>query len=292
MPKINPCLWFNHQAEDAAEFYTSLFSKSKMGKVARYGDSGAEVSGQKKGTVMTAEFEIDNLKIVGLNGGPLYKFTPAHSFFVWCETEKEIDGLWKKLSEGGEVRMGLDKYPFAEKYGWTSDKFGVEWQLMQLSQSHKIAPAFLFVDKLYGKGGEAIEFYISQFKNSKIEFIANDESTKTVSHCIFSLDGQDFVLMEGEGNHGYTFSPAFSLIVNCQNQEEIDMYWDGLSAGGEPGHCGWLTDKYGVSWQIAPTEMGKLMSDPKKSEVMMKAMLKMGKLDIGKLKKAYEGGGA
>lgn len=288
MQKINPCLWFDTQAEDAAKFYTSLFKKSKIGKIARYGEAGAQVSGQKKDSVMTVEFEIEGYKILGLNGGPIFKFTPALSLFVWCETEAEIDELWQKLGTGGEVRMGLDKYPWAEKYGWTADRYGVEWQLMLSPQAQKITPAFLFVKELFGKGEEAMNFYMSLFKNSQVHSIARDEATKTIQHCIFSLEGQNFALMEGEGSHNFTFSSAFSLVINCETQDEIDTYWTKLSAGGSTEQCGWLKDKYGVSWQITPRIMDELMSDPLKSEKVMKAMLQMKKLDIKKLRQAAE----
>ena len=141
MKKINPCLWFDHQAEEAAKFYTSIFKNSKMGKVARYGSSGSEVSGQKEGTVMTAAFELEGLNIVGLNGGPIFKFSPAFSFFVSCESEQEIKQKWEKLSEGGKGRMGFDKYPWAEKYGWTADRFGVDWQLILSPRKEKNSPS-------------------------------------------------------------------------------------------------------------------------------------------------------
>ncbi len=288
MQKINPCLWFNDQAEEATKFYTSLFKNSEVGKIARYSDTGGKVSGQKKDTVMTVEFELEGQTILALNGGPTFKFTPALSLFVWRKTEKDIDELWEKLSAGGEVRMGLDKYPWAPKYGWTTDKYGVDWQLMLSDNEPKIAPAFLFVEKLFGKGEEAINFYMSLFNNSKIKFIARDESTKTILHCVFSLDGQDFVLMEGPGTHSFTFSHAFSLIVNCDTQEEIDDYWQNLSAGGSTEQCGWLKDKYGVSWQIVPSVLGELMNDPIKSDHVMKALVQMTKPDIAKIVEAYE----
>jgi len=291
MQKIKQCLWFDTQAEEATQFYTSLFKNSKIGKTARYGKSGAHVSGQKEGSIMTVEFELEGLTIMALNGGPIFKFTPALSFFVWCDDEKEINELWQKLSEGGEVRMGLDKYPFAQKYGFTSDKYGVNWQLILKSNSQKIAPSFLFVNQLFGKGEEAIHFYMSLFKNSKIDFITRDESTRSVMHSIFSLDGQNFVLMEGQGNHNFTFNNAFSLVITCETQQEIDHYWLKLSEGGKPEQCGWLTDKYGVSWQIVPTIIGDLAatSDSNKSERVMKVLLEMQKIDIKTLEQAAKG---
>lgn len=289
MQKIYPCLWFENQAEDAAKLYTTLFKNSRIDQIARYGESGAKVSGKKKGEVMTIDFEIENQRVMGLNGGPLFKFTPALSFFVSCDSEKEITDLWQNLSKGGEVRMGLDKYPWAEKYGWTRDRFGVEWQLMLTSNRQKIAPAFLFVDKLFGKGEEAMNFYMSLFKNSGVLSMSRDENTKTIQHCVFNLAGQEFALMEGPGTHNYTFSLAYSFVVNCESQDEVDYFWNKLSNDPAQEQCGWLMDKYGVSWQIVPNVIGKMMSDPDpvKAEKVMSAMLKMKKLDIKTLELAY-----
>jgi predicted 3-demethylubiquinone-9 3-methyltransferase (glyoxalase superfamily) len=120
MQKITPYLWFDHQAEEAAKFYTSIFKNSKMGSVARYGEAEAEVSGRPKGSVMTVTFELEGQEFVGLNGGPLFKFSPAISFMVDCKTQREVDRLWEKLSEGGEE----------EQCGWLKDKYGVSWQIV------------------------------------------------------------------------------------------------------------------------------------------------------------------
>lgn len=283
MKSISVCLWFDHQAEEAAEYYKTVFSNFTIGQIARYSEAGAEVSGQKKGSVMTVGFQMENLEVLGLNGGPQFKFSPALSFFVSCENEAEIDEKWKKLSKGGTVRFGFDKYPWAEKYGWTADRFGVEWQLMLAPRPQKIAPSFLFVDSLFGKGEEAIHFYTGLFPNSRIDNLVRDEELKTIMHCAFQLNGQNFTLMEGKGKHGHAFNEATSLVVYCENQDEIDRYWNKLSEGGSESQCGWLKDKYGVSWQIVPTILADLMADPARAEKTMNSMLKMSKLDIATL---------
>ena len=120
MQKITPCLWFDNQAEEAVKFYTSIFKNSKMGKVARYGESGAKVSGRPKGTVMTVTFELDGQEFMALNGGPIFKFTEAISLAVNCKTQEEIDALWEKLSAGGEKGV----------CGWLKDKYGLSWQIV------------------------------------------------------------------------------------------------------------------------------------------------------------------
>src|ERR1700737_4473684 len=157
MQKISSCLWFDDNAEEAVNFYTSIFKNSKIGSVARYGEEGP---GQK-GRVMTMTFQLDGQEFMALNGGPHFTFSPAISFFVNCETQPEIDELWDKLSEGGTVLMELDTYPFSEKFGWVADKFGVSWQLNLASRTQKIAPFFMYVGKHHGKAEEEIQFSIS-----------------------------------------------------------------------------------------------------------------------------------
>src|SRR5262245_5965510 len=119
-PKIIPFLWFDHEAEEAAKFYVSVFKNSKLGKVSRYGKEGHEVHGMKAGTVMTAEFEIEGMKFVALNGGPHFKFTEAVSFQVACENQVEVDYFWDKLREGGGQES---------QCGWLKDKYGLSWQV-------------------------------------------------------------------------------------------------------------------------------------------------------------------
>ncbi len=295
MEKIIPYLWFDTQAEEAVSFYVSAFGNSRMGGVSRYGEEAAEASGRQKGSAMIVEFELEGQQFVALNGGPVFTFSPAVSFFVSCGTTGEIDGLWKKLSPGGKALMDLGKYPFSEKYGWLIDRYGVSWQFFLGDRPQKIAPALMFTGKQRGKAEEAMNFYISLFKNSGITLMARYETGEPgpegeVKHARFTLDGQEFIAFDSHVQNDFTFTPAVSLLVNCVTQEEVDTFWEKLSAGGEKGQCGWLTDRYGVSWQIVPTVLGELLRDidPEKSERVMAAMLKMTKIDIEGLKKAYE----
>ncbi len=122
MQKITPCLWFDNQAEEAVNFYVSIFKNSKIVSVARYGEAGAEVSGRPKGSVMTIIFQLDGQEFMALNGGPIFKFTEAISLIVNCKTQKEVDRLWEKLSEGGDKN--------AQQCGWLKDKFGLSWQIV------------------------------------------------------------------------------------------------------------------------------------------------------------------
>jgi predicted 3-demethylubiquinone-9 3-methyltransferase (glyoxalase superfamily) len=158
----------------------------------------------------------------------------------------------------------------------------------------KIAP-FLWFDN---QAEEAAKFYCSIFKNSKIEDVArygeagadvSERPKGTVMTVSFRLDGQEFVALNG--GPLFKFTEAISFVVNCKTQKEVDYYWEKLSKGGKKGQCGWLKDKFGVSWQIVPAGLGQLFGgkNPKKSERAMQAVLKMSKLDIARLKKAYEG---
>lgn len=294
MQKIIPHLWFDNQAEEAAHFYASIFQHSKMGNTTHYGEAGAEASGRQKGTVMTVTFELEGQQFIALNGGPHFHFSPAMSFSVNCQTQEEIDQLWEKLSTGGKVLMELAAYPFSEKYGWLEDKYGVSWQLNLAGGRQKITPSFLFVGEQYGKAEEAIRFYVSLFKHSSVIRMERDAASKqgvegTVKHATFSLNGQEFIAMESNGEHLFTFTPAISLFVNCETQEEIDELWEKLSAGGEEVACGWLKDKYGVSWQIVPTVLGEMLHGPdsQRSEKVMRTLLQMKKLDIKTLQQAY-----
>lgn len=296
MQKITPFLWFDNQAEEAVNFYTSLFKKSKIGDISRYDKAGAEVSGRKEGSVMTVGFELCAQPFVALNGGPLFPFSPAISFSVSCETEEEINTLWEKLSEGGNVMMELTKYPFSERYGWLSDKFGVSWQLNLTKVAQKITPSLLFVGEQFGKTEEAIKFYTSLFQNSNIQTIARYEKGEedkegNIKYSLFTLDDVEFIAMESSLDHKFSFTQAISFIINCESQEEVDKFWDAFSDGGQIQQCGWVVDKYGVPWQVVPTILDKLLADPDpvKAQRVMAAMLKMVKLDIEGLKQAYNG---
>ncbi len=290
MQKIKPFLWFDSQAEEAAKLYTSLFDNSKIVSAARFGDAGPG----PKGSVMTVTFQLEGQRFIALNGGPQFSFTPAISFFVTCRTEKEVDALWRKLSDGGKVFMELQKYPFSEKFGWVADKYGLTWQLNLAGREKKITPFFMFVGRQQGKAEEAMKSYVSIFKGSGIDQVerygaGQQDPEGTVMHARFSLAGQEFMAMDSSREHAFTFTPAISLFVDCTTQKEVDELWETLSKGGKKGQCGWLEDKYGVSWQVVPTVLGELLGDPDpaRSRRVMEAMLGMTRLDIRGLQEAY-----
>jgi predicted 3-demethylubiquinone-9 3-methyltransferase (glyoxalase superfamily) len=276
--KIYPCLWFDGKAKEAADFYCSVFKDS--------------VITSENQIVVT--FESYGQKFMCLNGGPEFVINPSVSFYVICDTEEEIEGIYKKLMEGGSELMSLDKYDWSKKYAWVQDKFEVTWQLSfggmeQIRQ--KITPVMMFTGKQCGKAEQAIHFYTSAFKGSDIigivKYAKNDNDVEgTVKHAEFTLGTQAFMAMDSSFMHNFTFNEAVSFVVDCETQEEIDYYWGRLTFCGEEVQCGWLKDKFGVSWQIVPAILSGLMSDPLRSERVTKAFLQMKKFDIEKLLKA------
>lgn len=297
MQKITPCLWYDTHAEEAMNLLTSLFPNSKVTFVQRYPQEPLDIPIQgMEGKVLTEIFELDGQQFMALDGGPAFKFTPAVSFFVNCETEEEVNRLWEKLSEGGSVMMPLQDYPFSKKFGWLADKYGLSWQVNLGARKQKITSFLMFTGNQHGKAEEAMRFYASLFENSGIDTMerygaGENGQAGTVKHAVFRLHGQEFMAMDSNFEHGFTFNEAISFQVECKTQEEVDYLWTHLSAVPEAEQCGWLKDKYGVSWQIIPTALSELMTDPDpvKSRRVMDAMLQMKKIDIAGLQKAYAG---
>lgn len=294
MEKITPHLWFDNNAEEAAEFYTSIFKDSKLKNV-------TTLHNTPSGTVEIFTVEVLGQEFTLISAGPLFKFNPSVSFLVACSTKEEVDGLWKKLSEGGTALMDLGEYPFSEKYGWMQDKYGLSWQIMFMGDhkvKHRIIPTLMFVGKQYGKAEEAINFYSSVFGNARVgdilRYSKGEEPDKegTVKHASFMLEDQDFAAMDSAREHNFAFNEAISFMVHCNTQKEIDYYWEKLSAYPEAEQCGWLKDKYGLSWQIVPNIMDEMLkdSDEKKIARVTEAFLQMKKLDIAKLKEVYDSG--
>lgn len=299
-PKIIPHLWFDNEAEEATEFYASLFNDSTIGNITRYTEEGQEIHGQEAGTVMTVDFKLSGQRFIALNGGPHFKFTPAISFYVTCKTADEVDTLWQKLSERGEILMPLDTYDWSEKYGWVQDKYGLSWQISlgKLEDVHgqKIVPSLMFVSE-EGQAEEALNLYTSLFDDSSITGIMHygpgeDQPEGSVMHAQFRLNnGEVFMAMDSSpDNADFTFSEAISFQIQCENQEEIDHFWS-LSDVPEAEQCGWLKDKFGVSWQVSPVQLSEMLNDPNAEKVkrVTNAFLQMKKFDVQKLQDVYEG---
>jgi len=270
---IHPCIWFDGNAKEASTFYCTVFSDSKI----------------TVDTPMVVNFELWGKKFMGLNGGPMFKINPSISLFVNCKTAEQTSEIYNRLAEGGEPLMALGKYDWSESYGWIKDKYGLTWQIM-LGGEEKISPSLLFTGDKFGKAEAAIKFYTSVFDNSSIDVLQHYSSeTPFAGKVLFSeckLSGYNLIAMDGPGEHAFTFNEAVSFVVECNNQEEIDYYWNTFTERGQESMCGWLKDEFGISWQIIPASIGKLMSDPERGARVMQEVMKMKKLDIAKLEQA------
>ncbi len=288
---IIPCLWFSNQAEEAVKLYISLFTSSTVNAVSHFGKEGFEIHGQPEGTVLTMAFSLNGQDFTALNGGPLFSFNPSVSFYVVCETETEVDFLWENLLKDGSIMMPLDCYEWSSKYGWLSDQFGVSWQISldkPENTGQQISPALMFKGRQHALAEEAVHFYTSVFEGSEIKGIlrykaGEGETEGTVRHAQFSLQNQTFMIMGNSMEHNFNFNEALSFQVLCDTQDEIDYYWDKFSEGGSEGQCGWINDKYGLSWQVVPAILGELMSNPEKAGKVMQAFMPMKKLEISRL---------
>jgi predicted 3-demethylubiquinone-9 3-methyltransferase (glyoxalase superfamily) len=301
MQKITPHLWFDKEAKAAAEFYASIFPDSRVTNITTLQHN------TPSGDTDVVSFELWGQKFMAISAGPLFKFNPSVSFFVNFDPSREenarkkLDAMWEKLSEGGTALMPLDKYPFSERYGWIADKYGVSWQLILTNPEGDprppLIPSLLFVGDVSGQAEEAINFYLSVFKNSKQGLIARyskgmePDKEGTVMFADFMLENQWFAAMDSAHEHNFSFNEAISFMVSCDTQKEIDDYWEKLSAVPEAEQCGWLKDKYGVSWLIVPNAMDEMMSKGTQEQInrLTQAFLPMKKLDIAKLNQAYEG---
>ncbi len=299
MKKITPHLWFDKEAREAAEFYVSLLPGSKLNKV-------TTLSGTPSGDCDLVSFELAGSPFMAISAGPLFKFNPSVSFPVKCDTKEEVDRIWEHLVQGAKVLMPLGTYPFSERYGWLADKYGLSWQLMYTggnSAGQRVTPVLMFVGNVCGKAEEAINFYLSVFQNgpdqtraadTKAEILARygnsggPDKEGTVQYAHFWLGGQEFGAMDSALEHNFAFNEAISFLVPCETQEEIDYFWGRLSADPKAEQCGWLKDKYGLSWQIAPTVMQELLGSSDKARLgrVTQAFLKMKKFDIAALRQA------
>lgn len=292
MKPITPHLWFDKEAIEAAGFYTSVFSNSRI-------EYTTTIRGAPSGDCDIVSFELCGQPFMAISAGPYFKFNPSISFQVKCATKDEVDSLWHKLSSGGMALMELGQYPFSERFGWCNDKYGLSWQVMFVKDGPiepTITTMLMFVGKKAGKAEEAIGFYTSVFPDATSDILMRYDQGEepdrqgTVKYAVFSLLGTEFAAMDSAHEHGFDFDESISFMVNCSTQEEIDYYSTRLSAVPESEQCGWIKDKYGVSWQIVPEGMGEMLQDKDEAKVarVTQAVLKMKKLDLEALQRAYE----
>lgn len=274
---IYPCLWFDQNAMEAADFYCTLFHDAKILQ-----DSG-----------MVCTFELEGTKFMAINGGPMFSMNQAVSYYYYASSAEEVQRFYNALIRGGEVLMPLDTYDWAEKYAWVIDKFGVSWQMdmSPINNAQKIVPCLLFGNEKKSFVKEARDFYLTIFKKPMflMEAPFPNESPMPKGSLLFTqFKLADFIFnaMSNPSDQDFDFGHGNSFVIECEDQAEIDHYWEALGKGGEFEMCGWLKDSYGVSWQVIPKVLGKLMSDPNKAPKVMAAFMKMKKFDIATLENA------
>lgn len=299
MLPIKPHLWFDQEAKQAAEFYATLMPGSAVNYVNHFPMPGGECE--------IVEFTVAGQPFLGISAGHKLGINPSISFMINFDPSrdpdaaKRIDEVWSKLIENGKVLMPLDRYPFSERYGWVADKYGVSWQLILTNPSGEerpvIVPSLLFTQPMAGKADEAISFYCSVFKDSKRGNKAprpedmGPDKAGTLMFADFYIDKTWLAAMDSAHPHGFGFNDAVSLLIPCETQEEIDYLWPALSADGQAGQCGWLKDKYGVSWQVASTFMLNALKNGSSEQIVRvtQVFMTMKKVDIETLKRAYNG---
>jgi predicted 3-demethylubiquinone-9 3-methyltransferase (glyoxalase superfamily) len=296
--RLVPCLWFDDRAERAASFYVETFPRGRVKAVSHYPQSGDNPSGKAPGGVLTVEFEIAGQHFTALNGGrQSFTLNPSISFFVYVETADEAERLFSKLASGGDVLMPLGEYPWSTRYGWVKDSFGVSWQVMTgpRSEASSIAPCLMFAGPRHGQAEAAMQAYVRIFRDARVEAIeryaAKEGPEGSVKHGRIAIGGQTLIAMDSHIDHGFTFNEAISLQVMCDDQAELDRHWAALSEGGEEGPCGWLKDRFGVSWQIVPSRISEWMTsqDTAAKDRAFRAVMGMRKLDIAAIEAAFKG---
>lgn len=275
---IYPTIWCNNNAREMADSYCSIFPETV-------------IVDQNPWVVVLS---MEGQRIMLLNGGDMFRPNPSVSLMYLTSREKLVESLYQQLIEGGKELMPLDSYPFSQRYGWVEDRFGVSWQLYSGEDKdilQRLVPTLMFSGSNNGKAEEAINFYTSLFPAAEVRGILRyngneGEIEGNVQHAEFKIMDYLLMIMDSSYPHAFGFTEGMSLVVECHTQEEIDHYWELLTSdGGEESMCGWLRDKYGVSWQITPTVMKELLH---RSPKVMEVMMTMKKLEIRKLQEAAE----
>ena len=278
---ITPAMWCDGTADEAAQFYADVFRDTSIAE-------------QAPGIAATVS--IHGFRLSLINGGNQYAPNPSIScilnfdplLFGGEEQARDYLGeLYERLSTGG-VLMELGEYPFSPRYAWVRDRFGMTWQLMLTDPDGDprpfVIPSFMFGGTNHTHAEEATDAWIALFDNSRRGVLYRYEEggpldAGTVMFTDFTLRGTWMAATDSGTFHDFTFTPGVSLIVSCRDQEEIDRYWVGLSAVPEAERCGWCVDRWGVSWQVVPRNIAKLMADAATRD----KILHMGKIDLTKL---------
>ena len=274
---IYPCIWFNKNGSEAARFYCNTFPDTTI-----IGDNG-----------LVQMLNINGQRLMFLSAGPEFTPNPSISFLIANEDENETIKLYNKLAENGVPLMPLDSYPFSKKYGWVRDQFGITWQLYTGAKGNTdqyFTPTLMFVGTQNGRAKEAIAFYTRLFPGSAtegiLEYDGKEDVKGNVQHAQFHLSGYTMACMDSSIEHTFNFTEGISIVVIVDGQAQVDYYWDAMTVnGGQESMCGWLKDKFGVSWQIVPKQLLNVMAsaDREKAKAANNALMKMKKIIVADL---------
>ena len=293
MQNIVPHLWFDTQAVEAANWYVSIFAHSAITQVSQLHDTPS-------GDVDSVEFTLDGVDFSAISAGSFFSLNSTISLMVTCRSVDEVNALYAQLGKDASILMPLGAYPFSKRDVWLEDRFGLNWQLCYFETDEiqqKIRPVLLFSADACGRAEEALAFYTGIFPGTVPGYVnhylpgeAPDARAKT-NYAECTLLGLQFVAMDHGVGGDEVFNEAFSFMVLCEDQAEIDYYWDKLSFVPEAEQCGWVKDKFGLSWQIVPKSMSELLASatPEQAQRVTQAFLAMKKLDIRALEQAKRG---
>lgn len=294
MQRIVPNVWCQGNAVEVGEFYSAVLPQTSATTTMTYPTEGLlDFQRDFAGQALVVDVSVSGYQIRLINAGNEFRPTPAISFILTMdplmfdggedEARSRTKSIWEAFVDGGQVRMELGEYPFSKLYGWVEDRFGVNWQLMLSDPAGErrppVIPQFLFTGPT-AQAKQAIDLYIGLLADSSMGMVMpHQDAAAGIMFAEFNLSGQWFSAMDGGTDHDFTFSPGLSLEVSCADQEEIDRLWEVLSSVPEAEQCGWVEDRFGVSWQIVPENMGELMAHPG----AFSRMLEMKKLIIAEL---------
>ena len=298
MQKIVPHLWFDTEAREAADFYTRIFPGSRI-------VSSTVLKNTPDGDCDVLAFNLSGHDFMAISAGPVFTINPSISFFVNFDPSRDdrardnLDALWGELADGGTALMPLGEYPFSSHYGWVQDRYGVTWQLMLTNPAGDprpfIVPSMMFTRENNNRAEEAMDFYQSVFSDARAGTLARyPEKTGSIEEgslmfADFMIENQWFGIMDSGFEHPFTFNEAVSLLVNCDDQDEIDDYWEKLSADPAAEQCGWCKDRFGVSWQISSAAMSDMMGNGTREQIdgVTQAFMPMKKIVIADIEAAY-----
>lgn len=290
MSKIVPHLWFDRQAKEAAEFYLSIFPNSRKLYQTIIKDTPS-------GDCDFLGIELFGQEFMMISAGPYFTINSSISFLIECIDKEEAYSIFSKLLENEDELESFEDYNFG-LISRVEDRYGVSWmiQYQPTASTQRISPVLLFMGSNFGKVVEAVEFYVSVFKNASLDehWLVNDdldyEDRVFNTQIYFTLEGQTFRAFEKFTMEECFFNEGVSLLVYADTQDEIDNYWNALSAVPEAEQCGWLKDKYGLSWQISPRIMNEMMLDGNEERLgaVTRCMLQMKKLDMNELQRVYD----